>query len=134
MAQPVIAFLVDTDIFIDYLNGSKIAKNILDSSRHRIYYSIVTKKELLAKQGLTANERRKIRMLLLNHRLLPLNEKITRKFSVLLAKYKAQDLRKADALVAATAATQRLPLLTRNLKHYRFISEITLMDLAALQR
>ncbi len=134
MAQAPSPFLVDTDIFIDYLNGNKIAKNILDSSRHRVYYSIVTKKELLAKQGLTANERRKIHLLLLNHRLLPLNEKITRKFSVLLTKYKAQDLRKSDALIAATAATQRLPLLTRNLKHYRFILEITLLDLAALRQ
>jgi predicted nucleic acid-binding protein len=134
VTQAPIPFLVDTDIFIDYLNGSKIAKNILDSSRHRVYYSIVTKKELFAKQGLTANERRKIRPLLLNHRLLPLNEKITKKFSVLLTKYEPQDLRKSDALVAATAAAQRLPLLTRNLKHYRFILEITLLNLATLQR
>jgi predicted nucleic acid-binding protein len=67
-------------------------------------------------------------MLLAKHRLIPLDEKIAERFSRLLAKYAAQGLRKADALVAATAWSRRLPLLTRNLRHYRFISEIALIE------
>jgi predicted nucleic acid-binding protein len=38
-------------------------------------------------------------------------------------------LRVNDALIAATAWTKRLPLLTRNRKHYKFITEIALADL-----
>jgi predicted nucleic acid-binding protein len=101
----------------------------LDSPQAKLYYSIVTKHELLKKPGLSATERRRIRLLLAKHRLIPLNAKIAQRFSFLLTKYEAQGLRKADALIAATAWFTKLPLLTRNLKHYRFISEIKLADL-----
>jgi predicted nucleic acid-binding protein len=43
-------------------------------------------------------------------------------------------LRVDDALIAATAWVKRLPLLTRNRKHYEFIAEITLMDLPQAPR
>jgi predicted nucleic acid-binding protein len=119
---------VDTDILIDYLNGVELTKRILDSPRHRIYYSTVAKKELLAMSGLSSTERRRIRLLLLKHRLIPIDDKIAQRFSHLLAKYANQGLRKGDALVAATAWSRRLSLLTRNTRHYRFIAEITLMD------
>ena len=127
MARRPTAFLVDTDIFIDYLNGIKRMREILDSPRYRAYYSTVTKKELLAKPGLSAAERRRIHLLLLHHRLIPVDKRIAERFSSLLAKYANRGLRKADALVAATAWSRALPLLTRNTRHYRFISEITLL-------
>lgn len=128
MIQRPASFLADTDIFIDYLNGVERMREILDSPRHKVYYSPVTKKELLAKRGLTSTERGRIRMLLLKHRLIPIDERVAERFSCLLAKYADHGLRKADALVAATAWSRTLPLLTRNTKHYRFISEITLID------
>lgn len=128
MAQHPTSLLADTDIFIDYLNGLQRMREILDSSRYRIYYSVVTKKELLAKPGLSATERRRIRMLLLKHRQIPIDEKIAERFSRLLPKYAHHGLQKADALVAATTWSRRLPLLTRNARHYRFISEITLIN------
>ena len=71
-------------------------------------------------------------MLLLHHRQIPVDERIAERFSSLLTKYAARGLRKADALVAATAWSRRLPLLTRNTRHYRFISEITLLSSATL--
>jgi predicted nucleic acid-binding protein len=86
------------------------------------------KKELLAKPGLSATERRRIQMLLQHHRLIPVDGRIAERFSSLLAKYATHGLRKADALVAATAWSRSLPLLTRNIRHYRFISEITLLN------
>ncbi|MGH7966656.1 MAG: PIN domain-containing protein [Candidatus Binatia bacterium] len=128
MARRPTAFLVDTDIFIDYLNGVKQMREILDSPRYRAYYSIVTRKELLAKPGLSATERRRIRMLLLYHRLILVDERIAERFSSLLVKYVDRGLHKADALVAATAWSRKLPLLTRNIRHYRFIAEIRLLD------
>jgi predicted nucleic acid-binding protein len=122
------SFLADTDIFIDYLNGIERMRWLLDSPRNRVYYSAVTKKELLSKRGLSSMERHRIWLLLLKHRLIPLDVKIAESFSYLLKKYSRHGLRKADALVAATAWSRHLPLLTRNTKHYRFISEITLSD------
>jgi predicted nucleic acid-binding protein len=67
-------------------------------------------------------------MLLLRHRLIPIDKLIAERFSRLLQKYNHHGLRKADALIAATAWSRKLPLLTRNTKHYRFISEIRLID------
>ena len=128
MAQRPAAFLVDTDIFIDYLNGVRRTREFLGAPQYRVYYSAVTRKELLTKPGLSATERRRIRMLLLRHRLIAVDEGIATRFSLLLSKYTNQGLRKADALVAATAWSRRLPLLTRNTRHYRFISEIRLVS------
>jgi predicted nucleic acid-binding protein len=120
---------VDTDILIDYLNGVERMRAILDSPHYRAYYSTVAKKELLTKPGLlSSTERHRIRMLLLTHRLIPPDKAIAERFSSLLMKYADHGLRKADALVAAIAWSRTLPLLTRNAKHYRFISEITLID------
>jgi predicted nucleic acid-binding protein len=128
VARSPTAFVVDSDILIDYLNGVKRMREILDAPGYRIYYSTVTRKELLAKPGLSATERRRIHMLLLYHRQIPIDEQIAERFSSLLEKYANHGLRKADALVAATAWSRRLPLFTRNTRHYRFISEITLLN------
>ena len=59
MARRPTAFLVDTDILIDYLNGVPRMREILDAPRYRVYYSAVTRKELLAKRGLSATERQR---------------------------------------------------------------------------
>jgi predicted nucleic acid-binding protein len=122
------SLLVDTDIFIDYLNGIERMRAVLDSRRYVIYYSAVTRKELLAKPGLSSTERHRIQMLLLKHRLIPVDQRIAERFSRLLNKYARHGLRNADALIAATAWSRKLRLLTRNTKHYRFISEITMID------
>ncbi len=97
------SFLVDTDIFIDYPNGLEWTRNILDSPGYKVYYTGVTKKELLAKPGLSSTERRRIGMLLVRHRLIYIDQEIAERFSHLITKYAHQGLRKADALVAATA-------------------------------
>jgi hypothetical protein len=105
---------------------------VAHSPRHRIYYAAVTRKELLGKPGLSATERQRVQRLLLTHRLIPIDDAIAERFSGLLAKYAAQGLRKADALGAATAWCRRLRLVTRNSRHYRFISEIKLLAPAQL--
>jgi predicted nucleic acid-binding protein len=110
------------------LNGFERMRQILDYPLHRVYFAAITRKELLAKPRLSSTERRRIELLLLKHRLIPVDENIAKKFSSLLQKYSRQGLRNADALVAATAWSRNLPLFTRNFRHYRFISEITLLD------
>jgi predicted nucleic acid-binding protein len=122
------SLVVDTDIFIDYLNGFERMRDILDSPLHRVYFAAITRKELLGTPGLSSTERHRIEILLLKHRLIRIDESIAEHFSSLLQKYSHQGLRNGDALVAATAWSRDLPLFTRNIKHYRFIAEITLID------
>ena len=51
-----VRLLVDTDILIDYFNAGHHSR-LLDDPRNRIYYSIVSRKELLAKEGLPVGTR-----------------------------------------------------------------------------
>jgi predicted nucleic acid-binding protein len=66
--------LVDTDILIDYLKGVGPARALLDSAQFTFYYSSWTKKELLAKPGLSDRERRQVEELLARYRLVPVDD------------------------------------------------------------
>lgn len=120
------ALFIDTDIFIDYLKGIQAARALLDSAQFSFYYSSWTRKELLAKPGLSDRERQEIEEVLARFRLVPVDDAVAEKYWTLLKKYESQGLRQADAIIAATAWQVNLPLLTRNQKHFRFIAEIEL--------
>jgi predicted nucleic acid-binding protein len=126
------ALLIDTDIFIDYLKSIQPACALLDSSQFDIYYSSWTRKELLAKPGLRESERQEIEVLLARFRMISVDDAIAEKYWVLLKKYESQGLHQADAIVSATAWEKNLPLLTRNQRHFRFISEIELAPVYGL--
>lgn len=118
-----ISVLVDTDIFIDYFNTGRFS-TLFDSPRFIVYYSIITRKELLTKPGLRETERAAIEAELRRCRLVPLSDAIASRYSHLRHRHPA--LEKGDALIAATALVKRLPLLTRNTRHYRMVQGINL--------
>ncbi len=113
-------YLVDTDILIDWLKGMSWARQFVWSGTHRLYCSSVTRKELLSKPGLSDGERKRIVRLLHHIRVLEVDAVIAAAASELLQKYPDTPLQTSDALIAATAWTKHLPLLTRNEKHYNF--------------
>ena len=115
--------LVDTDVLIDYFNAGHHSQ-LLDDPRNRIDYSVITRKELLAKGGLTDAERRAIKEALRRFRLIPLGPAIAGRYSTLRRQH--PNLEREDALIAATALAKRLPLMTRNWKHFRGITGLTL--------
>lgn len=117
-----VSVLVDTDIFIDYLNTGRFS-SVFDS-RFIVYYSIVTKKELLTKHGLREAEREAIVAELSRCRLINLSDSITARYSNLRRQHPSLD--KADALIAATALVKRLPLVTRNKRHFRIVEDLPL--------
>lgn len=118
-----IRLLIDTDIFIDYFNYG-FFEEILENDEFDIYYSSVTKKELLAKQGLKNSEKQAILYVLKKHKIINLTADIAYRYSELLNEY--PEMEKEDALIAATALQKRLPLLTRNRKHYRKIKGLVI--------
>ena len=126
------ALLIDTDILIDYLKSIQPACALLDSTQFDFYCSSWTKKELLAKPGLKESERQEIEVLLGRLRIITVDDAIAEKYWMLLKKYESQGLRQADAIVAATAWQKNFPLLTRNQKHFQFISEIELAPVYGL--
>ena len=115
--------LVDTDVLIDYLNRGEHAF-LLAGTRSHVYYSVVTRRELLAKRGLKDSERQAILGALRRFRLIPVTHAIAARY----ARVRAQSprLERDDALIAATALEKRLPLMTRNWRHFRGVEGLVL--------
>jgi predicted nucleic acid-binding protein len=116
--------LIDTDVLIAYLNH-RAYRRYLESDRYRVYYSAITKKELLSKRGLKSSERQAILTLLKRFRLIRIDRRVTDEYSRLRSRYPS--LAKGDALIAASALARKLPLLTQNLRHFRVIRGLVLL-------
>ncbi|MGH7847538.1 MAG: PIN domain-containing protein [Candidatus Binatia bacterium] len=123
--------LVDTDILIAYINH-RTYRSYLESPNNRIYYSAITKKELLSKQGLKTSERQAILTLLGRFRLIRIDQRVVSEYSRLRSAYPS--LEKGDALIAASALVRKLPLLTQNLRHFRVVKGLVLLPLEAGSR
>jgi predicted nucleic acid-binding protein len=121
-----IKLLIDTDIIIDALKGIKPAKELLRNKEIDLYCSIQTKKELLSKVGLTDSERKRIKLLFEELKVLKIDEAIIQKYHMLIAQYGERPGVLADYVIAAAAWAKNLPLLTRNKKHFEQIKEIKL--------
>ena len=117
---------MDTDVFIDALKGVRSAKELFRIKDVEIYCSILSKKELLSKGGLKDSERKRVMSMLSDVRVLRIDEDISKKYLLLVKKYGERTDSIVDYIIAATAWSKKLPLLTRNKKHFKQIEEITL--------
>lgn len=115
--------LVDTDVFIDYFNH-RLCASLFETNHYQVYYSVVTKKELLSKQGLKDQEKREIKKALKRYRLVSLEPDILQKYTELRQKHPT--IGKEDCLIAATALCKKFPLATRNYRHYRVFKGLKL--------
>ena len=121
-----IRILVDTDIIIDSLKGVRAAKELFRTRGLDLYCSILTQKELLSKRGLKDSERKRIMNLLAKIKVLRIDDDINNKYVSLMKKYGENPDLLSDYIIAATAWSKKLPLLTRNRKHFEHIKEIKL--------
>ncbi len=122
--------LVDTDILIAYFNR-RIYRSYLENPQNRIYYSAVTKKELLSKRGLKDSERQAILAVLRRFRLIRIDQRISVEYSRLKTDYPS--LGRGDALIAASALVWKLPLLTQNLRHFRLVKGLILLPVPSVR-
>ena len=118
-----VRILVDTDILIDYFNTGRYARLLL-APRAVVYYSVVTRKELLTKRGLRDAERQAISETLRRFRVVPVTRTIAARYARVRAE--ARGIDREDALILATAMEKRLPLMTRNWRHFRRLEGLTL--------
>ena len=122
--------LVDTDILIAYFNR-RTYRSYLENPQNRIYYSAVTKKELLSKRGLKDSERQAILAVLHRFRLIRIDQRISVEYSRLKSDYPS--LGRGDALIAASALVWKLPLLTQNLRHFRLVEGLILLPVHSVR-
>jgi len=81
-----IKLLVDTDIIIDYLKGMKPARDLFKSKNIDIYCSVLSKKELFPKIGLSDSERKRIAKLMSRLKVLKVDNDINQKYMLLIPK------------------------------------------------
>jgi predicted nucleic acid-binding protein len=117
--------IIDTDVLIWYMRGNLKAKKFIDDQKS-FFISVITYMELV--QGMRnkteLNELRKF-MRIKNVKVLYINEEISTKAMFYVEQnYLSHSLQLADALIAATASSNGLPIFTANDKHYKIIKEL----------
>ena len=118
-------FLVDTDVLIDFLRGISDAVNFVRNHAHEISFSAISVEELYAgvREG---QERRTLDNFVAAFGVIPVTSQ-TGKFGGLYRRDygKSHNVGLADAVVAATAETEKLELVTLNRKHFPMLKKIT---------
>ena len=119
--------IFDTDVLIWVQRGNQKAARAINESEDR-YLSVWTYMELLqAAQNRQRHEYVAGFLRDLAFQTLPLTERIGHRAAVYVAEYAlSHGIRAADAIIAATATENNLPLCSGNAKHYRAIQELRL--------
>lgn len=125
--------LIDTDIIIDCARGDIQAIEYLSesSSHYVLAISTVTRLELLAgcrnprEWTLTQTTVRQFSEIMLN-------PEISRIAVTLFDQYRlSHGIAIADGLIAATAISQEIPLVSKNQKHFRYLEQLNLLPYPA---
>lgn len=123
--------LIDTDILIYFLKGDKKIRGLF-LSNSRFYYSYITRKELLKKPGLATAEEEAVMRLLNRLRQVPIDERIASLAEQMVKRYRHRKLTIPDSLIAATALTRHLTLVTFNRKHFNYLPGLSLFPVDTL--
>jgi predicted nucleic acid-binding protein len=116
-------YLVDTGVFILYFRKQQRAISFFRETTADIYYSRVTRKELLS-PPIREREKNEILTFLQKYRVVNIDPQIAEGFSTLLDKYAYLKDHLADAVIAATAWKKGLEVVTTNSRHFAPIGEI----------
>jgi len=119
--------LADTGVFILWYRGEPKAKLFFRNPSIEIYFSRVTRKELL-RSPISDAERRRISLMLESLRQVNPDATVTDAYTELLNRHPNLRHHLADALIAATAWAKNLPLVTTNVRHFRSIREIEVIS------
>jgi hypothetical protein len=118
------SFLIDSDVFIDYLKGFDLACDLIETHIDRISLSVMTIAEIRA--GIKGKEEERALDQFLSA--IPLFD-VTRPIAEMGGDWVRQFGRShsvvvPEALIAATAATYNLELKTLNTKHYPMFKDL----------
>jgi predicted nucleic acid-binding protein len=110
----VAELLVDTDVFVDHLRGA----HALQPGSDRISYSVITRCELFAGAG---DEEGVVKLLLSPFRELIVDRQLAERAGAI---RRTSGIRTPDALIAATALTHGLTLVTRNRRDFERVRRL----------
>ncbi len=119
--------IFDTDIFIWAQRGNLKAAKLMEKSEER-YLSVQTYMELLqCAKDKKQHKYVKNFLTMFGFIVFPLTENIGHRASIYVEEYTlASSLRAGDAIIAATAVENNLPLVSSNVKHFKMIKELQL--------
>ncbi len=125
-----VKILCDTDVIIEYLKGNEETKEIFERlNKEEIGLSAITLMELYY-GALNKRELNKIKKTLSTFNLFLITEEITEIAIKLIEQYsKSHGLKIPDALIASTAICYDIELWTYNVKDFRFIKNLKLMNI-----
>ena len=120
--------MFDTDILIFIQRQNPAAEEWVERAQKR-FVSVQTYMELI--QGALSRkhvEYAKEFLRGLDFKILPLTENIGHRASIYIEEYAVSaNLRTGDAIIAATAMENNLPLITANVKHFKSIPDLKLV-------
>ena len=122
-------FLIDTNTVIDYL-GKKLpvrAEEFLDTLPPVV--SVITRMEVLSWYGVTTRQLSLLLPFFQYAVVYPLNETVVLQT---IAIRQQQKIKLPDAIIAATAMVHGLDLITRNVKDFKNIASLHVMDVWSL--
>lgn len=116
--------LIDTDVLVDYLRGRNEAVNYIDNLSASLFLSVITVAELYA--GVRdRKERAQLDSFIGAFGVIPLDYTIAVTGGLYRRDYgKSHGTGLADALIAATAMTRQLILVTLNKKHFPMVKTL----------
>lgn len=121
--------IFDSDIFIWVQRGNTKAAKKIDTTDER-YLSVQSYMELL--QGAkNKSQHQYIKNFLVefNFLILPLTENIGHRAAIYIEEYSlSSGMRAGDAIIAATAVENNMPVLSSNVKHYKSIKDLVLRE------
>lgn len=114
----VMSYLLDTCILIDFLRSKPAAIDYIQSLQSRPSLSVVTVTELYSGVR-NQREREAIDRLVLNSHIVDLTLSVALQAGDWLLKYRpSHGVGIADAMIAASAHLNGLPIITQNIKHF----------------
>ena len=119
--------IFDTDIFVWTQRGNEKAAKLMEKAQDK-YLSVQTYMELLqCAKNKTQHKHIKDFLSSFGFTALPLTENIGHRASIYIEEYTlSSNLRSGDAIIAATAVENNLPLVSSNVKHFKAIKELQL--------
>jgi hypothetical protein len=119
--------IFDTDIFIWTQRGNEKAAKLFEKEEEK-YLSFLSYMELLQHaKNTTQHKYTKDFLRIFGFTVLPLTENIGHRASIYIEEYTlSSSLGSGDAIIAATAVENNMPLASSNVKHFRVIKELQL--------